>query len=71
VVLSRADAAPGAPSAEEAPPFPLDGAAWGGPISGVTGEGTAELIERLWKTLAEADVLPNEGTTSFSAGTEE
>ena len=46
VVLSRSDLAPGDRPAE--PPFPLEGARWGGSISGVTGEGTKELLDRIW-----------------------
>ena len=51
VVLSRADLATSAPGPEDPPPFPLDGATWGGSISGVTGHGTAALLEQLWKEL--------------------
>ena len=33
------------------PPFALHGATWGGSISGVTGEGTKELLDRIWTML--------------------
>jgi GTP-binding protein len=49
VVLSRHDLTGG--SAVSEPPFPLDGAAWGGAISGVTGEGTVKLLDRIWTML--------------------
>jgi GTP-binding protein len=49
VALSRHDLAGGSPTPE--PPFPLDGAAWGGAISGVTGEGTQKLLDRIWTML--------------------
>jgi len=41
----------GGPSAEAPPPFALDGAEWGGSISGATGQGTAALLEQLWGVL--------------------
>jgi GTP-binding protein len=49
VALSRHDLTGGAPAFE--PPFALDGAGWGGAISGVTGEGTQHLLERIWTML--------------------
>jgi len=52
VVFSRADLATSSPGPNDPPPFALDGAAWGGSISGVTGHGTAALLEQLWKELA-------------------
>ena len=33
------------------PPFALHGAMWGGAISGVTGAGTKELLDRIWTML--------------------
>ncbi len=50
VVLSRCDLAAG----EEAAPFQLGGARWGGRISGVTGEGTKVLLELIWTMLMES-----------------
>jgi len=50
VVLSRHDLAGGTEARE--PPFDLEGSHWGGAISGVTGEGTRELLELLWTMLA-------------------
>ncbi len=49
VALSRSDLGEG-PVPE--PPFPLDGARWGGAVSGVTGEGIPELLELIWRMLA-------------------
>jgi len=46
VALSRSDLAVDDRSAE--PPFPLEAARWGGSISGVTGEGTRELLDQIW-----------------------
>ena len=46
VALSRSDLVAGDRPAE--PPFPLEGARWGGSISGVTGEGTRELLDQIW-----------------------
>jgi len=46
VVLSRSDLQSGGSAVE--PPFPLEGARWGGSISGVTGEGTRELLDQIW-----------------------
>jgi len=46
VALSRSDLAPGDHPAKA--PFPLEGALWGGSISGVTGEGTRELLDQIW-----------------------
>jgi GTP-binding protein len=61
VVLSRADLAgpspgpPGPPGPNEPAPFPMEGARWGGAISGATGAGTRELLEIVWNVLAGAD----------------
>jgi GTP-binding protein len=49
VALSRCDLTSGEPG--DAPPFPLEGARWGGSISGVTGEGTKELLDLIWTML--------------------
>ena len=48
VALSRSDLAPADRAAAPEPPFPLEAARWGGPISGVTGEGTRELLDQIW-----------------------
>jgi GTP-binding protein len=52
VVLSRGDLAPGLKDPD--PPFGPEGARWGGRISGVTGEGTKDLLELIWTMLTEA-----------------
>ncbi len=49
VALSRSDLVPSGPTEE--PPFPIGGARWGGAISGVTGQGTKDLLERIWTML--------------------
>jgi len=49
VVLSRSDLAAGAAAAD--PPFPLPDARWGGAVSGVTGQGTPELLKLIWDVL--------------------
>jgi GTP-binding protein len=54
VALSRCDLATGGLPAE--PPFPLDGARWGGAVSGVTGAGTGELLNQIWDVLTEPGV---------------
>jgi len=61
VALSRADLAAGGPSADDPPPFALDGATWAGSISGVSGAGTATLLEQLWKVLTAVDAPSPEG----------
>ncbi|HSQ60523.1 MAG TPA: GTPase ObgE [Acidobacteriota bacterium] len=61
VALSRADLLERAPDIEAPPPFALEGARWGGSISGVTGQGTAALLERLWELLTSVAVPPPEG----------
>jgi len=61
VALSRADLAPDGPSADDPPPFALDGAAWAGSISGISGAGTPALLELLWKALTAADAPSPEG----------
>ena len=50
VALSRSDLIAGTAVPEA--PFPLEGAAWGGAISGVTGEGTQALKDQIWSMLA-------------------
>jgi GTP-binding protein len=50
VAMSRSDLVGRPVSAT--PLFPLEDASWGGPISGVTGEGTQALKERIWSMLA-------------------
>ena len=49
VAMSRNDLVGG--GAMPDPPFALHGAVWGGAISGVTGEGTRELLDRIWAML--------------------
>lgn len=49
VVSSRCDLGLGPVSA--APPFPLGEGRWAGAVSGVTGAGTEELLERIWALL--------------------
>lgn len=49
VAMSRSDLVGGGMQAD--PPFPLGRAVWGGSISGVTGEGTQELLDRIWTML--------------------
>jgi GTP-binding protein len=72
VVLSRSDLADAPPGPDASPPFALDGAAWGGSISGVTGHGTAALMEQLWKVLtSDAAILPREPHRVYPAGAEE
>jgi GTP-binding protein len=61
VALSRADLLERAPDIDDAPPFALEGATWGGSISGVTGQGTATLLERLWEQLILVAAPPPEG----------
>jgi len=56
VVVSRGDLAPN--SVGTGAPFPLEGARWGGRISGVTGEGTKDLLELIWTMLTEAGAGP-------------
>ena len=51
VVLSRADLAADPPAG--APDLSLGNARWGGRISGVTGEGTKDLLELIWTMLME------------------
>jgi len=48
VAISRSDLAPADREAAPQPPFPLEAARWGGSISGVTGEGTRELLDQIW-----------------------
>jgi GTP-binding protein len=52
VVMSRADLAPEITGSDA--PFPLEAARWGGRVSGVTGEGTKDLLELIWTMLVEA-----------------
>ena len=49
VAMSRNDLVGG--GAMQEPPFALHGATWGGAISGVTGEGTKELLDTIWAML--------------------
>ena len=59
VAMSRADLRG---EREEEPPFPLDGAKWGGWISGVTGEGLDPLLALVWDVLIGAGAqAPAEG----------
>jgi len=53
VARSRSDLGGGATTPD--PPFPIGSAAWGGSISGVTGEGTQHLLDLIWDML---DSLP-------------
>ncbi len=46
-------------------PFALAGAQWGGAISGVTGEGTQELLERIYPHLREIDRQEMEKAVNF------
>ena len=52
VALSRCDLVAGGRAAD--PPFPIDGARWGGAISGVTAEGTKQLLDQIWIMLLES-----------------
>jgi len=61
VAMSRGDLVANSPSGSDPPPFALDGATWGGSISGATGAGTAALLELLWKALAAVDAPSPEG----------
>jgi GTP-binding protein len=61
VAMSRCDLVETALSASDRPPFALEGAIWGGSISGVTGAGTADLLELLWKVLAATEAPKPEG----------
>lgn len=54
VARSRCDLAPGPAAAT--PPFPLEGARWAGAVSGVTGEGTVELLSLIWDVLTQTGV---------------
>ncbi len=67
IALSRADLATAPPTEDDPPPFPTEGAAWGGSISGVTGLGTAALLERLWEQLDSADAPPPGGPDAGSS----
>lgn len=49
VARSRSDLAAGGPKPD--PSIARDGAVWGGAVSGVTGEGTRELLDRIWAML--------------------
>ena len=72
VALSRSDLTGGVPVAS--PPFPLEGAAWGGAISGVTGEGTQALKDQIWSMLAReasAESGANPGNGDPMAGIKE
>jgi len=52
VAMSRADlATPGLPGG---PPMPLDGAGWGGWVSGLNGDGVAALLDTIWRVLDRA-----------------
>jgi len=66
VAMSRSDLVANALTVDDPPPFALEGATWGGSISGVTGAGTAALLELLWKVLAATEArTPDEpGWTS-------
>jgi GTP-binding protein len=55
IVLSRSDLKPGAGAG--APPVPLEGATWAGPISGATGAGTPELLGLIWDVLSQSRAL--------------
>jgi hypothetical protein len=54
VAMSRADLRGEPPPG--GPPFPLDGAVWGGWISGVTGVGLEHLLSVIWDVLIGAGV---------------
>ena len=69
VALSRSDLLGGA--TPESPPLPLDGATWGGAISGVTGEGTQALKERIWSVLAREGQASPDADATNAAGTQE
>ena len=56
LALSRCDLAGG--RQPDAPPFDLDGVRWGGAVSGVTGEGTRELLNHIWDVLTEPAAGP-------------
>ncbi|HEV8128512.1 MAG TPA: GTPase ObgE [Candidatus Eisenbacteria bacterium] len=61
VVLSRSDLVTGSgppPTFQGPAPFPLEGAKWGGSISGATGAGTRDLLEIVWNVLEGADEAP-------------
>jgi len=49
VAMSRSDLRGG--ESRGGPPFPLEGAHWGGWISGVTGEGVDHLLTVIWDVL--------------------
>lgn len=66
VALSRADLVTNGPSTEDPPPFALDGAIWGGSISGATGQGTAALLELLWGVLVASESPAPEGPGQVS-----
>jgi GTP-binding protein len=71
VVLSRSDlaGAQGPPKHKEPAPFPLEGAQWGGSISGATGAGTRDLLEIVWKVLEGADETPETPESQHRDGT--
>jgi GTPase len=72
VALSRSDLRDDASGS--LPAVGLDHALWGGAISGVTGAGTTELLERLWNLLVSTGVgapTPTERTSDGVAGPEE
>ncbi|HEX7079033.1 MAG TPA: GTPase ObgE [Candidatus Eisenbacteria bacterium] len=52
VCSSRSDLVERAPDGPS-PPYPIDGARWGGAISGATGAGTQQLLETIWTMLAD------------------
>jgi GTP-binding protein len=53
VTLSRSDLKERPLRPEDPPPFTLEGARWGGSISGVSGAGTQGLLELIWIMLSE------------------
>jgi GTPase len=60
VAMSRSDLTTGEPTSD--PPFALDGAKWGGWISGVTGAGLDPLLALIWDMLVSAGAqAPAEG----------
>jgi GTP-binding protein len=73
VAMSRSDLK--GDEARGGPPFPLDGAHWGGWISGVTGEGLDHLLNMIWDVLigagAEKPAKSRVGGDRGVAGTEE
>ncbi len=72
VAMSRADLR--AAGTMDGPPLPLDGARWGGWISGVTGAGIPELLDTIWDVLiragADAPEISRTGGDAVAGGKE-